>query len=43
MKQFNWEDFKTRSDLAVYCSTEEQAIDFCKEMHKRGFEWSGGW
>lgn len=37
-KQFDWEKFKTEK-IAVHCKTEEEAKDFCREMHERGMKW----
>lgn len=34
-KQFDWEKFKTEK-IAVHCKTEEEAKDFCREMHEQG-------
>ena len=43
MKQFNWEEFKDKNNqIAVHCKTEEEADDFCKQMHKHDMEWSSG-
>ena len=41
-KEFNWEEFLASYDIAVYCNTEEQAIDFCKKMHEHWLQWSNG-
>ena len=42
-KEFNWEEFLSRNNnIAVHCSTVEQAIDFCKQMHEHGLKWKGG-
>lgn len=40
--EFNWEEFLTNDKIAVHCSTEEQAKDFCRQMHEHGTEWSDG-
>ena len=40
--EFNWEEFKASDKIAVHCKTEEEAIDFCKQMHEHGMEWIGG-
>ena len=40
--EFNWEEFLTNENIAVHCSTEEQANDFCKQMHERGLKWRNG-
>ena len=37
--KFNWEEFLSNDKIAVHCRTEEQAIDFCKQMHEHGLEW----
>lgn len=40
MKKFNWDEFKNKDNkIAVHCKTEEEAIDFCKQMHKHGMKW----
>ena len=41
-KEFNWEEFLASDNIAVYCDTEEQAIDFCRRMHEHGLHWSSG-
>ena len=34
MKQFNWEEFKDKNNnIVVHCKTEEEAIDFCEQVH----------
>ena len=40
--KFNWEEFLSNDKIAVHCSTEEQAIDFCKQMHEHGLSWRDG-
>ena len=40
--EFNWEEFLSNDKIAVHCSTEEQANDFCKQMHKHGLKWRDG-
>jgi len=40
--EFNWEEFKASDKIAVHCKTEEEAIDFCKQMHEYGMEWING-
>ena len=40
--KFNWEEFLSNDKIAVHCSTEEQAKDFCRQMHERGLEWRDG-
>lgn len=40
MKEFNWDEFKkVDNKIAVHCKTEEEAEDFCKQMHERGMKW----
>lgn len=40
MKKFNWEEFLDKSrKIAVHCKTEEEAKDFCKQMHEHGMKW----
>ena len=41
-KEFNWEEFLSNDKIAVHCSTEEQAIDFCRRMHEHGLTWNSG-
>ena len=44
MKQFNWEEFKDgKNKIAVHCKTEEEAKDFCKQMHEHGIKWCDGY
>ena len=40
--EFNWEEFKASDKIAVHCKTEEEAIDFCNQMHEHGMEWNNG-
>ena len=40
--EFNWEEFLSNDKIAVHCSTEEQANDFCKQMHEHGMTWNNG-
>lgn len=40
-KQFDWDKFK-REKIAVHCKTEEEAKDFCREMHEQGMKWNNG-
>ena len=40
--KFNWEEFISNDKIAVHCATEEQAKDFCRQMHEHGFEWADG-
>ena len=43
MKHFNWKEFKDKNNkIAVHCKTEEEAKDFCKQMHEHGFRWTSG-
>lgn len=43
MKKFNWDEFKNKDNkIAVNCKTEEEAVDFCKQMHEHGMKWNGG-
>lgn len=43
MKKFNWDEFKNKyNKIAVHCKTEEEAIDFCKQMHKHRMKWCNG-
>lgn len=43
MKKFNWDEFKNiKNKIAVHCKTEEEAIDFCKQMYKHGMKWASG-
>lgn len=38
--RFNWDEFKdVDNKIAVYCKTEEEAVDFCKQMHEHGMKW----
>lgn len=44
MKKFNWDEFKNKyNKIAVHCKTEEEAVDFCKQMHEHGMKWDGGY
>ena len=40
--QFDWEKFLDESCVYVHCKTEEEAKDFCKQMHEHGLEWCTG-
>lgn len=41
--QFDWEEFMNKDNvIAVHCKTEEEAIDFCKQMHEHGMKWRDG-
>ena len=43
MKKFNWNEFKNKDNkIAVNCKTEEEAKDFCKQMHEHGMKWCTG-
>lgn len=43
MKKFKWKEFKNKyNKIAVYCKTEEEAKDFCKQMHKHRMKWCNG-
>lgn len=43
MKKFNWDEFKNKDNkIAVHCKTEEEAKDFCKQMHEHGMKWRDG-
>lgn len=40
MGEFNWEAFcAEKSDIVVHCKTEEEAKDFCAQMHRHGLCW----
>ena len=42
-KEFDWEEFKNkRNKIAVHCKTEDEAKDFCKQMHEHGLKWCDG-
>ena len=42
MRKFNWDEFKNEENrIAVHCKTEEEAVDFCKQMHEHGMKWCG--
>lgn len=41
--QFNWKEFMDETNkIAVHCKTEEEAIDFCKQMDEHGLRWQSG-
>lgn len=41
--KFNWEEFMDKTNkIAVHCKTEEEAIDFCRQMDTHGMEWCSG-
>lgn len=43
MKKFNWDEFKNKyNKIAVHCKTEEEAKDFCRQMHGQGMKWCTG-
>lgn len=43
MRKFNWNEFKNKDNkIAVNCKTEEEAKDFCKQMHGQGMKWRTG-
>ena len=43
MKKFNWDEFKNKDNkIAVNCKTEEEAKDFCRQMHGQGMKWCNG-
>jgi hypothetical protein len=43
MKKFNWKEFKNKDNkIAVHCKTEEEAKDFCRQMHGQGMKWCSG-
>lgn len=42
MKKFNWDEFKNKENkIVVHCKTEEEAKDFCRQMHEQGMKWRG--
>ena len=39
MKKFNWDEFKNKDNkIVMHCKTEEEAKDFCRQMHGHGNE-----
>lgn len=43
MKKFNWNEFQNKDNkIAVHCKTEEEAKDFCRQMHGQGMKWCSG-
>ena len=43
MKKFNWDEFKNKDNkIAVHCKTEEEAKDFCRQMHGQRMKWRNG-
>ena len=43
MKKFNWDEFKNKNNkIAVHCKTEEEEVDFCRQMHEHGMKWYTG-
>jgi len=41
MKNFDWNNF-SGDIIAVWCKTEEEAKDFCKQSHEHGYDWVSG-
>ena len=41
MKNFDWDAFG-ENQIAVWCKTEEEAIDFCSQSYEHGYDWCGG-
>ena len=41
MKNFDWNNF-SGDIIAVWCKTEEEAKDFCKQSHEHGYDWDSG-
>ena len=43
MKKFDWGAFgKEENKIAVWCKTEEEAIDFCQLSYENGYDWYDG-
>lgn len=43
MKKFNWDEFKNKDNkIVMHCKTEEEAKDFCRQMHGQGMKWCTG-
>lgn len=43
MRKFNWDEFKDADNkIVVHCKTEEEAKDFCRQMHGQGMKWCTG-
>ena len=43
MRKFNWDEFKNKDNkIVVHCKTEEEAKDFCRQMHEHGMKWCNG-
>ena len=41
--RFNWDEFKDADNkIAVHCKTEEEAKDFCRQIHGQGMKWRNG-
>lgn len=41
--QFDWKEFMNKNNkIAVHCKTEEEAIDFCRQMNTHGMKWYNG-
>lgn len=39
--KFNWKEFMDKNNkIAVHCKTEEEAIDFCRQMDTNGMKWN---
>lgn len=41
MENFDWNNF-SGDIIAVWCKTEEEAKDFCKQSHEHGYDWVSG-
>ncbi len=41
MKKFNFEDYKGKN-VAMHCTTEEEANEFCRWKHNYGYKWRDG-
>lgn len=43
MKKFDWKAFgDCNNKIAVWCKTEEEAIDFCQLSYENGYDWYDG-
>ena len=43
MKKFNWDEFKNKDNkIVMHCKTEEEAKDFCRQMHGQRMKWRNG-
>lgn len=41
--RFNWEEFMDKNnEIIVHCKTEEEAINFCRQMDAHGMIWYNG-